>query len=453
MPTGPENPFKFTTLRRLAVGAVVAAATFGISVSIARAQTTAAVNDSAFQARMNAGYAATRAGNPHAAAAAFDSATQANPKSADAWVSAGYAFMSAKQNANAIARFTSAIQVDPDRDVIRRQLGYLYAGSGDNRNAIAAFHALVPRGKATAQDYLALGNLNALVGQRDSSLRSFKSALDLGTQSGDTAVANAAQKSITNLQAASAANAPGAFVEYYLSPLYQNRFKNYIAFGVGRVGVSAGGRFTPQAYISLRVTRDSKSVGGLQPVLFADNSLLPALGARIHPLPWLTAFAEAGATYPSVSVTPRNWHRDLRAGLLANLANTKPLTSKPTGVTLISEVYADASWYDRFNRDVISYAQWRESLRLVQGNAGAIDIFTRAWGSYDSKHDYYNRVVEGGGGVALHLGAAHRVSIFIDAQKGHYLAVPVGTQPAQNYNDFRVMFVSGLFRSFPFAKP
>ncbi|MEP6766726.1 MAG: tetratricopeptide repeat protein, partial [Gemmatimonadaceae bacterium] len=444
MPTGPENPLKITMLRRLAAGAMIVAATFGIAASSAHAQ--AAVrpaNDSIFQARMNAGYAATRAGNPLAAAAAFDSATQADPKSANAWISAGYAFMAAKQTANAIARFNSAIQVDPDRDVIRRQLGYLYSGSGDNRNAIAAFYALVSRGKATAQDYLALGNLNALVGQLDSSLKSFKSALDLATQSGDTAVGNAAQKSIANLQVASAANAAGAFVEYYLSPLYQNRFRNYIAFGVGRVGVSGGGRFTPQAYVSLRVTRDSKSVGGLQPVLFADNSLLPALGARIHPLPWLTVFAEAGATYPSVSVTPRNWHRDVRAGLLANVANSKLLTRKPTGLTLISEVYADASWYDRFNRDVIGYAQWRESLRLIQGKAGAIDIFTRAWGSYDSKHDYYNRVVEGGGGVALHLGNVHRVSLFVDAQKGHYLAAPLGTQPAQNYNDFRVMFVTG----------
>ena len=452
MPTGPTNRLTIfaharSILASFGVGTMVA-----LTATPAPAQTTPrSVTDSIYAARMNSGYAATRAGNALAAAAAFDSAAKVAPQSAEALVAAGYAFLAGKQNTNAIARFNSALVLDPERDVIRRQLGYLYAGSGDNQNAIGAFAPLVTRGRASAQDLLALGNLNAAVSQRDSSLKYFHSALELATQIGDTVVASDAQKSIANLSIKP--SRPGAFIEYYLSPFYQHRFDNFIGFGIGRVGLSGGGRFQPQVYVSLRATHDSKSVGGLQPVLFADNSVIPALGVRVHPATWLTAYAEGGASYPLVSVTPRNWHRDLRAGLLANVQNTQWLQKNSNGISLISEVYGDASWYDRFNRDVIGYAQWRESLRLVHGRAGAIDLFTRAWGSYDSRHDYYNRVVEGGGGIALHLGANHYASIFVDALRGHYLAEPVGTQPAQNYNDFRVMVVTGLFRQFPFAKP
>ena len=408
-------------------------------------------NVSGYQARMNSGYRAARAGNQLAAAAAFDSAAQMQPTNAEALVAAGYAYLAARQNVSAISRFNSAVIIEPDRDLIRRQLGYLYAAAGDNRSAIAAFAPLLTRGHASAQDYLALGNLHAMIGQRDSSLKFFRSAFELATQIGDTTVSAAAQKSIGNLANASAP-AAGAFVEYYLSPFYQHRFDNAVGFGFVHAGVS-GTRWKPQLYLSLRATRDSKSVGGLQPVLFADNSVIPALGARVSPASWLTLYAEAGAAYPLVSVALRHWHRDLRAGLITNLASTQLLLKKSSGIALVSELYGDVSWYERFNRDIIGYAQWRESLRLLQGRAGSVDVFGRLWGTTDSRRDYYNRAVEGGGGIALHVGTGQRVTVYVEAMRGHYLSVPTATQRAQGYSDFRVTFVTGMFRQFAFAKP
>ncbi|MDQ6612608.1 MAG: hypothetical protein M3Y64_09250, partial [Gemmatimonadota bacterium] len=273
----------------------------------------------------------------------------------------------------------------------------------------------------------------------------------LALQVGDTTVSGAAQKSIMILS--NAVHAAGAFIEYYLSPFYQSRFQNAVGFGFLRAGFSGGGSWQPRLYFSLRATRDSKSVGGVQPVLFADNSVVPALGVRVRAPKWLTLYAEAGASYPLVSVTPRNWQRDLRAGVIGNVANTHRLTRNADGLALVSELYGDVSWYDRFNRDVIGYAQWRESLRLLQGSAGSLDVFSRAWGTIDSKHDYYNRTVEGGGGIALHIGTRQPVTIYAEAVRGHYLSTPTATQRAQNYNDFRLMFVTGLYRQFPFAKP
>ena len=181
--------------------------------------------------------------------------------------------------------------------------------------------------------------------------------------------------------------------------------------------------------------------------------MLPAIGVRAQPgNKWFTLYAEAGAAYPLVSVKPRDWHRDLRAGVIGAFANTHALGAAPNHLSLVTEVFGDATWYDRFDRNTIGYLQWRESLRLVQGRAGAIDIFGRGWGTFDSKDTYFNRAVEGGGGLAFHLGANRQASLYVESLRGRYLNAPAAGQPNRTYSDFRVMFVTGLFHAFPFAQ-
>jgi hypothetical protein len=239
----------------------------------------------------------------------------------------------------------------------------------------------------------------------------------------------------------------------YLSPFYQERFDNVVTFGLGRVGVTAGGWWRPAAYASLRLTRDTKSVGGLQPVIYSDNSVVPAVGIRAQPGgKWFTLFAEAGAAYPLVKVTPRKWKRDLRAGIIGALTKETALSSSKSGPALLTEIFGDVTWYERFDRNVISYVQWRESIRLVRGRAGSVDVFARGWGAFDSRRTYYNRVVEGGGGVAFHAGVNRRASVYVEALGGRYLAERRAAEPARNYSDFRVMFVTGWYHLVPFGQ-
>ncbi|MEO7998537.1 MAG: hypothetical protein ABI852_13890 [Gemmatimonadaceae bacterium] len=403
---------------------------------------------------MNEGYAAAAQGNQVAAFAAFDLAAAVAPKMATPRIAAGYALVALKRNDEAIMRFQSALDIDENQDVVRRQLGYLYASAGRKRDALVAFTWLQTRDRASAQDLLAIGNLNATLGERDLALKAFQLAETAAAQFGDSIVLSQSRSSIAVLQAgnASGGDKPGTWIELYPSPFYQNRFDNTVTYGLARAGITSGGWLRPSVYASLRATRDSKSVGGLQPVLYADNSAVPALGFRAQPGgKWFTLYAEAGAAYPLVSVKPRNWKRDLRAGVIGAYSNNLALGSNPRHMTLVSEVYGDVSWYDRFDRNVISYLQWRESLRLIQGHAGAIDVFGRGWGAYDSRKTYYNRVVEGGGGVAFHAGANRRASLYIESLRGYYLRQPVAGQPARHYDDFRVMFVTGLYHAFPFS--
>jgi tetratricopeptide (TPR) repeat protein len=400
---------------------------------------------------MNSGYAAVKAGNQAAAALVFDSAATGAPQLAEPRSAAGYAYLAAGRKAEAMTRFETALSLDGERDVIRRQLGYLYADAGRHRDAIAQFSAIRERGRISAQDQLALGNLNNLVGERELAVASFHSALELATQIGDTTVARSARQSIATLSNGAAGSV--AWLDYYIAPFYQSRFHNVVSFGFARAGLTAGNWLRPSVYVSLRATRDSKSVGGLQPVLYADNTVLPALGVRIQPGgKWVVLYAEAGAAYPLVDVNPRDWRRDVRAGLIVSATSQHPLSAKTNGMALISDWYGDASWYDRFDRDFITYAQLRESLRLVQGRTGALDVFGRAWSVVDSRNTYSNRVLEGGGGIALHAGASRRVSLYLEGVRGHYLSAP-GTQSTRNYNDFRVTLVTGLYHATPLTRP
>lgn len=434
------------------MGVATVLASGALPCSAQSAPVTQPAQDSVYLARMNEGYAAAAAGNQAAAFTAFDLAAALAPREVTPRTAAGYALLALKRNDEAIMRFQSALEIDENQDVIRRQLGYLFAGNGRQRDALVAFTWLQTRDRASAQDLLAIGNLNATLGERELALKAFQSAEAAATQFGDSVVMRQSRSSIAVLQANGAAAAPGAWVELYLSPFYQSRFENVVTYGLARVGITTGGWWRPSLYASLRATRDSKSVGGQQPILYADNSAVTALGVRAQPGgKWFTLYAEAGAAYPIISITPREWKRDLRAGVIGAFSNTHALSSSPRHLSLVSEVYGDVTWYDRFDRNVISYLQWRESLRLVQGKAGAIDVFARGWGAFDSRNTYYNRVVEGGGGVAFHAGANRRASLYIEQLGGHYLREPGANEPARNYSDFRVMFVTGLFHAFPFS--
>lgn len=446
------NRWKFAYMLLLAGGFPLVAGARPCAAQSASASR--AASDSIYLARMNEGYAAAAAGNQAAAAEAFDQAALLSPDLSAPRVAAGYARLALKQFNEAATRFEAALRLDENQDVVRRQLGYLYSSVGRNREALVEFTWLQTHDRASAQDLQAIGNLNASLGERAVALAAFRTARSLAAQIGDSAVLRASRASIAILEAPAftASAARGAWVDLYLSPFYQQRFDNVVSYGQARAGVTSGGWWRPSAYASVRVTRDSKSVGGMQPVLYADNSVLPALGIRVQPGGrWFTLYAEAGAAYPLVSVTPRNWQRDLRAGVVGVFANTHSFGASPNSLALVSEVYSDVAWYERFDRNVIGYLQWRESLRLIQGRIGAVDVFARGWGALDSRGTYYNRVVEGGGGVALHAGANRRASLYIESLGGHYLRERSAGLPERNYTDFRVMFVTGWSHTFPFT--
>jgi hypothetical protein len=243
----------------------------------------------------------------------------------------------------------------------------------------------------------------------------------------------------------------------YAAPFYQDRFDNTMGLGYLRGGVRGGTWWRPSVYASLRATRDSRSTGGQQPVLFNDNTAIPALGVRVQPGggPFVL-YAEAGAAYDLVARPERTWQRDLRAGANVTWQHERLLTASPRGVRLVSEINGDATWYERFDRNVIAYGQLRESLRWrPTGGAFAVDAFARGWAATDSRGDFFNRVAEGGGGVAVHVPVGGtRVSVYADVLRGRYLEpVPPSAGLPRTYDDWRITVATGFLRFRPFSRP
>lgn len=420
--------------------------------SVLHAQSPA--NDSLFTAAMNAGYDALRADNREAAIAAFERALQYNAGSATAHFQLGYIKLSLDRKPDAVVNFEEGLARDENNDDVRRQLGYLYAELGRPSQASLVFQRLRDAGKAIPRDYIAIGNLSALAGDQTAAEQAFNAALTASESAGDTVDATIvadARAGLRNL--AGSGIGAGLLGEVYFAPFYQDRFDNTVTLGFGRAGIRGGGWWQPTLYASLRGTRDSRSTGGQQPVLFNDNTLIPAAGVRVRPgRGGLLFYAEAGAAYALVDTGGEQWTRDLRAGVNYTGLREHALRDNGTSPRLVSELSGDASYYERFDNNVIAFAQLRESLRFGRPDGVMFDLFARAWGATDSNGDFFNRVVEGGGGAAVHLPlGALRASVYFDVLRGRYLSPPPPSSLLpRNYNDWRVTVSTGLFNFLPF---
>lgn len=406
------------------------------------------VNDSLYAEAMNAGYAMLRGGETALAIDAFERALRFNPGSSVAYLQLGYATLSLGRNVEAVRYFEEALARDESLDAARRQLGYLYADLGRTTQALAVFVRLRDAGRTLPLDHVAIGNLSAQLGDLAGAERAFNAA----RETGDPAVMDDANRGLRNIARVGVGS--GGFLELYLAPFYQDRFDNTVGIGLLRVGLRGGGWWQPTMYGSLRATRDTRSTGGRQPVLFNDNTIIPALGVRVRPgRGGLVLYAEAGAALPLVDSDSADAEVDLRAGVNYTLAREHPLRTG-SSPRLVTEVSGDATYYDRFDQNVIAYAQWRESLRFGRATGAMVDVYARGWGSTDSRGDFFNRVVEGGGGVAFHLPVGGlRTSVYLDLLRGRYLSEPPATSGLPRiYDDWRITVTTGLFRFFPIGR-
>lgn len=441
--------------RRLASGLALLAAASLMPAAL-RAQPPAVPADTAYTNAMNRAYDALRRGDTAVALDAFVQATQRDPANATPHLELAYVLLAQGRRSEAARRFEEGLARDHLRDGPRRQLGYLYADLGRRDAALQLFTWLRESGRAIPRDHVALGVLLAERARWADAEAAYRDGARLAAAAGDTALAREADAGARAVAALGASRA-GLFAELYVAPFYQERFDNTIGLGYLRGGVRGGSWWRPSVYASLRATRDSRSTGGRQPVLFNDNTAIPAVGVRVQPGGGPVAlYAEAGAAYDLVARPERAWHRDLRAGANLTWQREDRLTALARGLRVVSEVNGDASWYERFDRNVIAYGQLRESLRWrPAGGAFAVDLFARGWAATDSRGDFFNRVAEGGGGIALHLPVGGtRVSVYADVLRGRYLEpVPASAGLPRTYDDWRLTVATGFLRFRPFARP
>lgn len=404
---------------------------FGLVLAVtAHAQGTVAERHAA---AMNVAYAAKQRGDTAVARDYFLRAIAADSAPAAPFIELGYLDLAAGNKPAAATWFQQGASRAPDNDVIWRQLGFVLVDLRRTDEAITAFEHIAgtPSGY-TDRDRLALAYLYDSAMRNQESLAAFRAA----ATSADTSIANPAKRALRVKGDVGTV----LFSEGYLAPFYQTRFENAIGFGFLRHGIEGGSAWAPAAYTSLRVTRDTKSTAGAQSRVLSDNAAILAGGVRVRPWHgpvWL--YAEAGGAYSLLGNDSTTWRRDIRTGAYVIAQDERRLV-RDANWKLVTDIAADVSWYERFDRNVIGYAQLREGIRVGTAGKVALDVFGRGWAGYDSRGDFFNRAVEGGGGVALRVGP-HFV-LFAEGMAGRFLPQPPpGVK--RRYEDFRVTAVWG----------
>lgn len=437
----PSLVAAFVTLDRIAQSRRLALLVPVLLVSLASARPLPAQGaDQAHLAALDSAYAAKARGDTVRAVDQFRRALALDTSSVTARLELAYIDLAAGRREPAVRWLSEALPRAPERADVRRQLGYTLADLGRHREAIAAFEGLPAAGHPlTQRDHLALGYLHAAVGDRRASALAFGSAA--------TGADSTVQREALRVLAGGERRGAHTFAEWYVAPFYQTRFENAVGFGFLRVGLEGGRSWSPTAYLSLRTTRDSRSVGGRQPQIFTDNAAVPAVGVRTRP--WggpLWLYAEAGGARSLIADADTAWRRDLRGGAYLTWQR-EHRAGNADQVQWLTDVAVDVSWYERFDRNVIGYVQLREGVRLKsRGSDGAtrrtpaVDVFGRGWVGYDGNGDFFNRAAEAGGGLALHL--VPGVSAYAEGIAGRFIdRPPVGI--ARRYEDWRFTMVFG----------
>ena len=303
----------------------------------------------------------------------------------------------------------------------------------------------------TPHDWLELGYLRARRGERADARVAFTIA-----GSGSDSVVRAHAFAAADQLRADEPREPRdgvLFAEAYAAPFYQTRFTNVIAQAIVRAGMrtTAPGALTP--YASLRVTRDSRSVGGVQPEIFSDNVVVPALGLRLQPFGGgLALYGEAGPALRLLDDGTRGARGDVRAGgwYFGAWRHGRASSYRPAvPLTMRAELYVDAAYYSRFDHDVIGYAQLRELVDVARTRAGGVELFARVGGVADSRRVSYNNTLEVGGGVGIAPGRARRLVVNLERVHGRYLAASVpGT--TRSYADIRL---TAIFHAYAAGRP
>jgi tetratricopeptide (TPR) repeat protein len=387
-----------------------------------------------YAAAMNVAYAARQRGDTASAREYFTRAIAADSSQSAPHIELGYLELAGGNKPSAARWFSQGAARAPQNADVRRQLGYVLIDLRRTDDAIKALESIgtTPSGY-TDRDRLALAYLYDGATRNAEALEAFRAA----AVSTDTGVANPARRALRVKGDVGTV----LFSEGYLAPFYQSRFENAIGTGLMRHGIESGASWAPALYTALRVTRDSKSTGGGgQSRVLSDNAAILAAGLRVRPWHgpvWL--YAEAGGAYSLLADDSVTWRRDVRAGGYLMAQDERRIVQNAKW-KLVTEVNADVSWYERFDKNVIGYALLREGIRFGTPGKLVFDVYGRGWAGYDSRGEFYNRAVEGGGGTALRVGS--HFMLFSEGITGRFIKQP-SPGVKRRYQEWRVTAVWG----------
>jgi hypothetical protein len=228
--------------------------------------------------------------------------------------------------------------------------------------------------------------------------------------------------------------------DIYAAAVRQSRFRDAIVSVVARGGIVLDQTTQLAVYGVVRATRDTRSTGGAQPVIYSDNFAIAGAGVRTRPFQSaLAMYAEGGLAVDLVRPAERRSPQlDVRGGAYYSRAWTD-WVSAASG-DFVNDVYVDASYYSRYS-NTIMYAMARPGVRVARSDELALDAVTRAFVAADSRRAFYNNVGEAGVGARLMTPPSRGIAAYVEYVWGRYLG---SSGPyARGYHDVRISLVYG----------
>lgn len=384
---------------------------------------------------LNRGYDLRRAGHADSAATMFARALALDSNNARIARELGFALMAAGDTARARDAFTRVAQLAPTSRDDNAQLGYLDLALHDDAAAARAFEAALRAAPDDATLRLQLAYTYEALGRHDDARQAFERAQDAS----DTTIIAKSHASL-NVLAGDWYASPGTpLADWYAAAQYGTRFDNLIANADAHAAVVVIPRMRLEAYVVGHAVHDTRSSGGVQPVIFSDNYAFGGAGVRARPFPMnLTLYAEGGASAALMS--------GVRAGAEGRYGANYGAAWRPLGSTSSwsGDLYADASYYSRYS-DMIGYGQAR-LFRSVPGAPSWLDAYVRDGIALDGRGLGYNNLDEIAAGVRVHGGARAAAALYAEVVEGFYLRGNV--DGGSRYTELRLTVATSGFAAF-----
>lgn len=262
----------------------------------------------------------------------------------------------------------------------------------------------------------------------------------LATRSPDKQLSLRAENALTNLggQQTKALPAP-YFSETFFNPFTQSRFGLTVRPFLWRFGKEQSNRLQSKTYLFFRRTDDNRSVNlGEISQIFEDNVQITGVGAQVTPFSKfpLIGFVETGAAYDLVYRNRNRWRADLRAGFMyyqefgARPAYFDKLTISSC---YYSNWYADATYFSRYNNNVIGLIRTHQGIRLLQYHSSMLNLYVAGRVITDTRREFFNNIGEIGPGIAFIPTNRFNLQLRFEHINGVYLPAGGSVNPYGKY--------------------
>ena len=260
--------------------------------------------------------------------------------------------------------------------------------------------------------------------------------LKLAAQSHDKNLSLSAENAMTNLRGLQTKALPRPYYsEIFFDPFYESRFGLTVVPFIWRLGFEQDNRFQTKEYVFLRRTQDNRSANfGQISQIYEDNVQITGVGGQIAPFKRLPiiGYVEVGAAYDLLYQNRNRWRGDLRGGLMYYQDFGKRPAYFDTlkiGHDYYSDWYADATYFSRYNNNIIGLIKTHQGIRLLQYKSSMLNLYMTGRVFGDTRREFFNNYAEVGPGISFIPSNRFNLELRFEHVDGVYLPAGASFNP------------------------